>query len=43
MSINPQLKTLLKDPTIKFAIILGSGFHRQALGANPVPQDLQSC
>jgi hypothetical protein len=32
MSINPKFKTLLKDPDVKFTIILGSGFHRQALG-----------
>lgn len=28
---NPIFKALLKDPDVKFTIILGSGFHRQAL------------
>ena len=36
MPINPKFKVLLKDPTIKFTIILGSGFHRQALEANSI-------
>jgi hypothetical protein len=36
MPISPKFKALLKDPTIKFTIILGSGFHRQALGANSI-------
>lgn len=36
MSINPKFKALLKDPTIKFTIILGSGFHRQALGSSSI-------
>lgn len=36
MPINPKFKALLKDPTIKFTIILGSGFHRQALGASSI-------
>ena len=36
MPINPKFKALLKDPSIKFTIILGSGFHRQALGNNSI-------
>jgi hypothetical protein len=36
MPINPKFKALLKDPKVKFTIILGSGFHRQALGANSI-------
>ena len=36
MPINPKFKALLKDPTIKFSIILGSGYHRQALGASSI-------
>jgi hypothetical protein len=36
MPINPKFKTLLKEPNVKFTIILGSGFHRQALGANSI-------
>lgn len=35
-NINPKFELLLKDPTIKFTIILGSGFHRQALGENSI-------
>jgi len=31
MSINPKFKALLKEPGIKFTIILGSGFHQHAL------------
>jgi hypothetical protein len=31
MPINPKFKALLKDPKIKFTIILGSGFHKQGL------------
>ena len=33
---NPKFTSLLKDPEIKFTIILGSGFHRQALGSNSI-------
>jgi hypothetical protein len=33
---NPNFEFLLNDPTIKFTIILGSGFHRQALGSNSI-------
>jgi hypothetical protein len=29
---NPKFGFLLNDPSVKFTIILGSGFHRQALG-----------
>ncbi len=36
MPINPKFKALLKEPSIKFTIILGSGFHRQALGASSI-------
>lgn len=36
MPINPKFKALLKAPTIKFTIILGSGFHRQALGVSSI-------
>ena len=36
MIVNPKFKSLLKDPDIKFTIILGSGFHRQALGNNSI-------
>ncbi len=31
MPINPKFKALLKDPDVKFNIILGSGFHKQGL------------
>jgi hypothetical protein len=33
---NPKFKSLIKDPRIKFTIILGSGFHRQSLGSNSI-------
>ena len=33
---NPKFNSLLKIPEIKFTIILGSGFHRQALGSNSI-------
>lgn len=33
---NPKFEALLKNPEIKFTIILGSGFHRQALGNNSI-------
>jgi hypothetical protein len=36
MKINPKFNSLLKIPEIKFTIILGSGFHRQALGNNSI-------
>jgi hypothetical protein len=36
MKINPKFKALLKNPEIKFTIILGSGFHRQALGNSSI-------
>lgn len=36
MPINPKFKALLKDPSVKFTIILGSGFHKQALGENSI-------
>ena len=36
MHTNPKLKALLKDPSLEFTIILGSGFHRQALGNNTI-------
>jgi hypothetical protein len=34
--INPKFKTLLKDSSMRFTIILGSGFHRQAIGENSI-------
>jgi hypothetical protein len=34
--INPNFESFLNDPTIKFTIILGSGFHHQALGGNTI-------
>jgi hypothetical protein len=36
MSINPKFKSLLKDPSVKFTIIFGSGFHREVLGSNSI-------
>lgn len=33
---NPKFGFLLNDPNVKFTIILGSGFHRQALGFNSI-------
>jgi hypothetical protein len=36
MAINPKIKTLLKDPNVKFSIILGSGFHRQVLRTSSI-------
>ena len=34
--INPKVKELLDNESLKFTIILGSGFHRQALGENSI-------
>ena len=34
--INPKFKELLDNESLKFTIILGSGFHRQALGQNSI-------
>ena len=34
--INPKFKSLLKDPDLKFTIILGSGFHRHFLGQDSI-------
>ena len=34
--INPKFKELLDNESLKFTIILGSGFHRQALGENSI-------
>lgn len=36
MAINKNFKNLLSKDDIKFTIILGSGFHRQALGNNSI-------
>lgn len=36
MSINQNFKDLLDAPTIKFTIILGSGFHRNAIGGDSI-------
>lgn len=36
MLVNPKFKALLKEPNVKLTIILGSGFHRQALGGNSI-------
>ena len=33
---NSKFKSLLKDPKIKFTIILGSGFHRHFLGQDSI-------
>jgi hypothetical protein len=34
--MNKEFELLLKDPEVKFTIILGSGFHRQAVGGNSI-------
>ena len=34
--INKEFLKLLEDPSVRFTVILGSGFHRQALGGNSV-------
>ena len=34
--INPKVTTLLNQKDIKFTLILGSGFHKQALGQNSI-------
>jgi hypothetical protein len=34
--INKEFLKLLEDPKVRFTVILGSGFHRQALGGNSV-------
>ena len=34
--INPKIKTLFKQEKTKFTLILGSGFHKQALGQNSI-------
>lgn len=36
MNINPKFVSLLNNPDIRFTIILGSGFHRQAIGGNSI-------
>lgn len=36
MGINKTFEELFKDPTIKFTIILGSGYHCEALGNNSI-------
>jgi hypothetical protein len=33
---NTNFKKLLKDPKVKFTIILGSGFHKQAIGNDSI-------
>jgi len=37
--INKEFLKLLEDPKVRFTIILGAGFHRQALGGNSVLSD----
>ncbi len=37
--INSEFVKLLEDPKVKFTVILGAGFHRQALGGNSVLSD----
>jgi hypothetical protein len=34
--MNPKIKTLFKQKKTKFTLILGSGFHKQALGQNSI-------
>jgi hypothetical protein len=34
--INKEFVKLLEDPSVRFTVILGSGFHQQALGGNSV-------
>lgn len=34
--IHPKFTTLLYNPDIQFTVILGSGFHKQALGQNSI-------
>jgi hypothetical protein len=34
--LNPKIKTLFKQKKTKFTLILGSGFHKQALGQNSI-------
>jgi len=34
--INPKVTTLLNQKDLKFTLILGSGFHKQALGQNSI-------
>ena len=34
MSVNPEFQKLLNIPNVKFTIILGAGYHRQALGCD---------
>jgi hypothetical protein len=36
MKINKEFELLLNKPDVKFTLILGSGFHRQALGDNSI-------
>jgi hypothetical protein len=36
MGINKTFEELFKDTTIKFTIILGSGYHREAVGNNSI-------
>jgi hypothetical protein len=36
MKINKEFELLLNKPGVKFTIILGSGFHHQALGGNSI-------
>ncbi|MCX6192456.1 MAG: hypothetical protein NT109_09280 [Flavobacteriia bacterium] len=36
VKINPKFKSLLKDPELKFTIILGSGFHQHFLGKDSI-------
>ncbi|MEY4605030.1 MAG: hypothetical protein RIT43_2322 [Bacteroidota bacterium] len=36
MSINFEFEQSLKDPVVKFTIILGSGFHRNAIGGDSI-------
>lgn len=36
MPVNKEFIELLKDPEVKFTIILGSGFHRNAIGSESI-------
>jgi hypothetical protein len=37
--INKEFLKLLEDPSVRFTVILGSGFHQQVLGGNSVLSD----
>jgi hypothetical protein len=38
-AVNSEFVKLLEDPKVRFTVILGSGFHQQALGGNSVLSD----